>query len=339
MKNLSLTRRTVPLALVASLVSGAASAQQPKAAPPAAAPAPAPPSDAPKPLAESLTGPARTEYDLGKILYRDGDYAGAIVKFQRSYELSKDARLLWNIASCEKNLRHYTRVLRLLDRYVNEGGGLLSAEDKQNTLDIVNAIKPFVTTVTIEVNEPGAKVFVDDVEVGVAPLPEPVAVDMGQRKLRVTKPGFVEYAHTQQFAGATSVTIPVKLLKEVHEGTVTIVAGPTDLISIDGRSVGSGRYSGQLTSGPHALRVTNTGMRSHEAEFLVTDNGSRQIQVKLEPVAKTSLTPWIIGGGAALLVGAVIGGYFLFKPDDPQQTPGTINPGTVPLRFKLGGVR
>src|SRR5438067_2397302 len=54
--------------------------------------------NAPPSLGDSLTGPAKTEYDLGKILYRDGDFAGALVKFQKSYELSSDPRLLWNVA-------------------------------------------------------------------------------------------------------------------------------------------------------------------------------------------------------------------------------------------------
>lgn len=65
---------------------------------------------APKSLADTLTGDAKAEYEAGKLLYQDGDFKNALAKFQKAQELSKDARLSWNIAACEKNLRHYTRV-------------------------------------------------------------------------------------------------------------------------------------------------------------------------------------------------------------------------------------
>ena len=70
---------------------------------------------APKPLSDTLTGSAKIDYDAGKLLFSDGDMAGALVKFKSAYDTSKDARLLWNIAACEKSLHHYARVLSYLD--------------------------------------------------------------------------------------------------------------------------------------------------------------------------------------------------------------------------------
>src|SRR5262245_25362694 len=81
-------------------------------------------------LSESLTGMARAEYEAGKILYADGDFAGAALKFQRAYDESKDPRLLWNQAAAEKNLRHYVRVSELVERYVQESGERLSDQDR-----------------------------------------------------------------------------------------------------------------------------------------------------------------------------------------------------------------
>src|ERR1700684_4579575 len=65
------------------------------------------PPGAPKPLSQSLTGEAKAAYDAAKMLLGDGDFAGAAIKFRAAYDQSGDARLLWNIAACEKNRRHY----------------------------------------------------------------------------------------------------------------------------------------------------------------------------------------------------------------------------------------
>ena len=61
---------------------------------------PASAAPAAKPLSQSLTGDARAEYESAKLLFEDGDPAGALTKFKRAYEISKDARLLWNVAVC-----------------------------------------------------------------------------------------------------------------------------------------------------------------------------------------------------------------------------------------------
>jgi len=68
----------------------------------------------PKPLAQTLTGDAKAAYDAAKLLVGDGDFAGAAIKFRAAFDQSHDPRLLWNIAACEKNQRHYARTIALL---------------------------------------------------------------------------------------------------------------------------------------------------------------------------------------------------------------------------------
>ena len=79
------------------------------------------PAIAAAPLGESLSGEAKTDYESAKVLYDDGDFVGAGSKFQQAYDRSKDARLLWNVAVCEKAQRHYVRVRALVRR--RDAGG------------------------------------------------------------------------------------------------------------------------------------------------------------------------------------------------------------------------
>src|SRR6478736_4874903 len=115
-----LRSRSLAALLAASVLASLAPAA---AAPPPTAKAPA----GPKPLAETLTGEAKSAYDSARVLFGDGDFGGALVKFQAAYDKSKDPRLLWNMAACEKNLRHYARTLQLVRRYAAEGGSVLTA--------------------------------------------------------------------------------------------------------------------------------------------------------------------------------------------------------------------
>src|SRR5262245_47826453 len=89
-----------------------------------------PPAPANAPLSQSLSGMARVEYEVGKILYADGDFASVALKFQCAYEESSDPRLLWNIAVVEKNLCRYVRVYTLIECYLSEGVVKLTPKNK-----------------------------------------------------------------------------------------------------------------------------------------------------------------------------------------------------------------
>ncbi|MEO8903926.1 MAG: hypothetical protein ABI488_16520 [Polyangiaceae bacterium] len=95
------------------------------------------------PLSQSLGGEVKSAYESAKLLLDDNDFAGALTKFKRSYDVLKDARLLWNMAVCEKELRHYTRAGTLVSRYLEEGGALISVDQRRSATDTQNVLRAF----------------------------------------------------------------------------------------------------------------------------------------------------------------------------------------------------
>jgi hypothetical protein len=85
--------------------------------------------------------------------------------------------------------------------------------------------------------------------------------------------------------------------------------------------------------------VTAPGKLTYQAEVAVQDEKTRRLTVALEPAPDGGFnTTWLwIGGGALAVAGAAIGGYFLFRPEDPAPTPGAM--GTVQLSARRAGVR
>jgi hypothetical protein len=280
---------------------------------------------------------ARAEYEAGRLLYGDGDYAGAALKFQRAYEESKDPRLLWNTAAAEKNLRHYAKVVELVERYVVEAGTRLKPEDRAEADALLTTVRAFISTVTIEVQPDGADVFVDDAKVGVSPMKAPVLVDMGERRIRVAKEGFQEFTSVQSLQGVAPFSLTVALQPVVHQGRLHVVASPGETISIDGKQVGSGTWEGLLPSGIHTVTVTAAGKRTYQSDVAVQDNQTQSLRVALEsatPAAaedKGNLTWLWIAGGAVLATGLGVGAYFAFKPDDEEPVAGTLGTVELPL--------
>lgn len=275
-------------------------------------------------LRDSLLGQALVDYEAGRILAGDEDYPGALVKFQRAFEQAGDVRLLWNMAVCHKNLRHYAEVLRLVERYDREGARFMTPEHREEVEGVLRTVRMLVSTIQITAHPSPAQLFVDDVFVGDLPRSEPLLVDLGTRRIRIARSGYKDYVIAQNFAGASTVTFDVTLTPEVHAGKLTVTAGAEDAIRVDGRLMGHGQWQGTLPSGEHNVRVEARSMRPYAKDLVIEDGKQRALYVTLEK-EKSSISPLLWAGASVIIAGGLAtGGYFLFRSQgSPQYKTGT----------------
>jgi hypothetical protein len=152
----------------------------------------------------------------------------------------------------------------------------------------------------------------------------------------VSKTGFKEAKETETFSSGSTVRLEIALQPDVHQGRIHVKAAPSDTVWLDGRVVGQGQWEAPVVSGKHYVSVTAPGKRSYEAETTVSDAEMREIQVTLQaddsPGSGNRTWMWVTGG-AVLVAGAVVGGYFLLKPTSNASAPidGTFGSLRLPL--------
>jgi hypothetical protein len=290
-------------------------------------------------LATTLTGAAKSDYDAARVLFSGRDYAGAEVKFASAYERSRDARLLYNMAACEKSLKHYARAIDLLRRYEADGKGVLSAADVDEADRLTETFRSFVGGVRVSSSEAGATVTVDDEEVGTTPLPKNLALDLGDHRLRVSKRGFVPFETRVTIQGPSLLAVEAALSREVHEGVVTIHAGAGDAIAVDGKIVATADWTAHLPAGAHTLTVTADGMRTFQSDLFVEDGKARSLDVTLEPLPRRGVPAWIlVTGGVVLTTGAAVAAAAVYRSYSPLQqkpTAGTTSPGYTQTAWRF----
>ena len=288
-----------------------------------------------KPLSESLTGEAKTAYEDAKRFFRDGDFGEALLEFEKAHTASHDPRLLWNMAVCAKNLRRYARVLDLVERYLQEGGELLADADRQQAQEFSTAVQAFVGTLALTSQPPGASVFVDEVSMGTTPLARPLRLDPGLRRIRISRPGFKDEVRTEEVQGGARLELAITLEAQRREGRIVVAAGAGDAIALDGKTRGTGRWDGTVPAGKHELRISAPGKKTSTSAIDLHEGETRTVDVALEAEPGRGGVPaWVwIGGGAVLVAGAVVGGYFLFRPSTPAPVGGTLDGSGAPYQI------
>jgi PEGA domain/Tetratricopeptide repeat len=296
--------------------------------------APAPVAAEPRPLAESLDGDAKREYENGRLLYENGDYAGALVRFEHARKASNDARLLWNAAVCQKALHHYAKAIALMRGYLASSWAASSPIAAASAQNFVAAAERLTARLEVSSNVLGALVYADGDRLGQAPLGAEARVDWGTHQIVLKKADYTDYEQTVTVSSAADVRVVAVLRPVVHEGRIIVRASSGDLIAIDGAARAWGTWEGVLSSGAHALRISAAGFRPREQQIVVADAQTRGFDVTLARAPRSSLPTWVwLVGGTVLAAGVATAGYFIFKPGDANKpTDGSIATVRLDLR-------
>jgi uncharacterized membrane protein len=151
---------------------------------------------------------ARSHFDRGVTFYDEGDFSAALVEFRRAYALSPTWQVLFNVGQSCFQMHDYAGALVTLRRFVDQGGERIPSERRsmvdQELTDLANRVGHVVVRSNLE----GSTVTVDDALVGSTPLPEPLLVSVGIRKIAVVHDGARQ---EQEVSVAAGETVDVRL--------------------------------------------------------------------------------------------------------------------------------
>ncbi len=137
----------------------------------------------------SAAAEAGTHFHRGVELYKDADFAGAVVEFKRAYDLAPNWRVLYDLGQAYYQLAHYAQALQAFDAYLAQGGTHIPSARKTAVEREREELASRVARVEITVNADGADIRIDDESAGTSPLKSSVLVSVGHRKITISKEG------------------------------------------------------------------------------------------------------------------------------------------------------
>ena len=219
------------------------------------------------PIREQLPDEARLDWDAARELYDAGDARSALVHFQKAYDLSKNPRVLFNVGVCYKDLTQYARAIRVWEREL-AFSEKLDADDVAQIEFAIEAARRFVSSLTLQTNQPGATLSIDGTEVGTSPFVAAMPIDVGRRTLTLRKEGYAPQETTVDVVQGTPVSLTLNLTPLLKTGTVLISVSsssgifPGATLFMDGRELGTAPYRGEVPEGPHTFEARAPGFET-----------------------------------------------------------------------------
>jgi hypothetical protein len=132
---------------------------------------------------------ARARYERGMQLYNEGASEGALVEFERAYQLAPSYKLLYNIALIRLQLNDYAQALKAFQEYLAEGGTEIASVRRSEVERHLASLRAKVGRIELVSSARGADVLVDDVVVGRIPLAELLVLNPGRRRITLSRGG------------------------------------------------------------------------------------------------------------------------------------------------------
>ena len=117
-------------------------------------------------------------FKIGVSCFDEKDFKGALVSFQKAYDLNPSWKLFYNIAHCQAALKMYGLAVITFERYLAEGGDVVPESRRDEVLTELERMRPMVGDIEVAAPD-GLDVYVDDIHRGTTPLPGPLSVSAG----------------------------------------------------------------------------------------------------------------------------------------------------------------
>jgi hypothetical protein len=289
---------------------------------------------------------AAQRFQRGLGFYGDGDYALALIEFDRAYLLVPDYRVLYNIGQVSIQLARFARARLALEQYLAEGGTTIPEERKVEVDRDLRMLADRTAHLELTSTTSGAEVLIDDRSYGETPLAAALLLDAGEHQIVLKKKGFQTTTRRIVLAGAERLPLTVELLPLEQEPVVVVqkpeTVAPPSVESTERRGPDPAVFT-WIATGVLAAAATTTGILGLDAKGRHDAiNGQPNPDEAALAAAKSEAESFFLACDILMVGTAVAFGTSLYltlhKPKGATTSAaGSIEVALLPHAFRLRG--
>ena len=221
---------------------------------------------------------ADKHFKAGVALFKESKYSEALAEFERAYEIAPHPLVLYNIATCHRELSHYGEAVKFYRRFIKEAPQAKVSKDKIKTAQTeLDGVLARIARVTVSVSSgAGTELLVDGISLGTAPFEEPIILPPGEHRLTARAVGHKDAERTVRVASGDEVEVTLTLADAPAEPATkpTVIEQPTEKDKIEEVVVvtpHAKRFSLGAAFGTNLLEAGDTGAPTLGLGFAIND--------------------------------------------------------------------
>ncbi len=254
-------------------------------------------------------------------------YADALDYYTRAFEVNPSPALRYNRGRAYEALARYPEALQEMLIFRDTAEAELKAKVPRLE-ELIAALEQRVTTLTIDCNVRGARILLRGVEVGRAPLGEPLKVNAGSAVLEILADGYLSYRTSLELDGGTELELAPKLQLKSTKGVLTIKANaPGSIVYVDGKRAGVAPVQVELGAGRHAVRVWHDDYEEATTSAVIAAGTRTSLAIDLDAKPRLVERWWFWTAAGAVLAGGTALTVALLTERSPES--GDLQPGQI----------
>lgn len=262
-------------------------------------------------LAGAQPSPTRSEaqerFSRAITLFEQRNYEGALAEFERVFQLTGRADLLFNIGRTHEALGRYPDAANAVEDYLRRSPAL-PPERRAEVEQILANVRRYIAYLRVNVDPAAAVLRVDGRVIDAARRAADIPVSPGRHVVETTLDGYRRDEQTVLVASGDHRAVQVALRPDASlTGTLRVEGAPSGgQVFVDGSLV---RPPAAIPAGRHRVRVEAEGRSPWSGSLELGAGGTRTLRVDL--ARRDQLSPgWFAASAAVGGVFAALTGVF-----------------------------
>jgi hypothetical protein len=280
------------------------------------------PSPDPAPDTPSTADELKAKGDTAMLDLR---YDDALAAYQEAYALDPNPALLYNQGRAYQARGSYPKALTMLRRFQAEAPPELKARVPR-LAELIAELEQRVTTLSVQVNVPGASIRVRNQPIGTSPL-SATPVNSGAAKISASKAGYRVANATVTLIGGQAQTVKLVLVPLKTTGLLQVRAVAGSRVFVDGKQIGAVPADVELKPGKHRVVIRHDDYEEADTAVVMEAGTTRLHKVDLVKIPPVTERWWFWRGLGAVSTAAafVVVAAVLEGPVEE----GNIQPGAI----------
>jgi hypothetical protein len=225
---------------------------------------------------------AKQRFDRGLELFDQGDNAGALAEFKRTYEILPNPMVLYNIGLVYAAMARPVDAVDALEPAISAG---LPAKQLDRAKATLADQQARIGRLMVKTTPEGARVEIDNVQVATTPLTAPIRISEGSHIIGAVAEGFAVARKEVVVAGNSDASVELELVPTQGKAlaNLTVRGTPGAEVRVDNERSGKTPLETSITlvAGHHVVELRRPGYTTVHREVDVGEGATGEIEINL----------------------------------------------------------